>query len=82
MNKFAIATAVAAVLSASVGSANAASDDELAEIRSQLQGLIQRVDKLEQENATLKSENEGLKAQDDYLKAETRGLRKETAQQA
>jgi cell division protein FtsB len=82
VNKFAVATAVAAVLSASVGSANAASDDELAEIRSQLQGLIQRVDKLEQENTALKTENETLKAQDDYLKAETRGLRKETATQA
>jgi len=82
VNKFAVATAVAAVLSASMGSAHAASNDELADIRSQLQGLLQRVDKLEQENAALKSENENLKAQDDYLKAETRGLRKEAATQA
>lgn len=82
MNKLAVATAVAAVLSASMGNARAASNDELADIRSQLQGLLQRVDKLEQENAALKSENENLKAQDDYLKAETRGLRKETATQA
>ncbi len=53
--------------------------DELAQIREQLQALIQRVDKLEQQNDALKSENENLKAQDEYLKAETRGLRKESA---
>jgi hypothetical protein len=58
----------------------------LAEIREQLQGLMQRVDKLEQENKDLKSENAELKAQSeeakaqgDYLKAETRGLRKDAA---
>jgi hypothetical protein len=78
VNKFLIATAVAAALAGPVG-ANAASDDELGEIRSQLQGLMQRVDKLEQENSALKSENESLKAQDDYLKAETKGLRKDSA---
>lgn len=88
MNKFAVATAVAAVLSASIGSVNAASNDELADIRSQLQGLLQRVDKLEQENSALKSENqslkaqgEELKAQDDYLKGEARNMRKEVATQ-
>ncbi len=80
MNKFVIATAVAAVL-ASTG-AKAASNDELSEIRSQLQALMQRVDKLEQQNSTLKTENEALKAQDDYLKAEARGLRKESATHA
>jgi hypothetical protein len=75
-----IATAVAAALSYVPAGANAAaSPDELTQIREQLQGLIQRVDKLEQENTSLKSENETLKAQDDYLKSETRGLRKESA---
>ena len=83
MKNMLIATAVAAALSYLPAGANAAaSPDEVAQIREQLQGLIQRVDKLEQENSTLKSENETLKAQDEYLKAETRGLRKESATQA
>jgi len=80
MSKCVLAIAVAAVLSSSV--VEAASSDELAEIRAQLQALVQRVDKLEEENTTLKAENETLKAQDDYLKAETRGLRKEAATHA
>lgn len=80
MKNMLIATAVAAALSYLPAGVNAAaSPEEIAQIREQLQGLIQRVDKLEQENATLKSENENLKAQDDYLKAETRGLRKDSA---
>ncbi|HEY5808119.1 MAG TPA: putative porin [Povalibacter sp.] len=73
-----IATAVAAALSLPVG-AMAASSDELAQIREQLQGLMQRVDKLENENTVLKTENETLKSQTDYLKAETKGLRKDAA---
>jgi cell division protein FtsB len=84
-----IAAAVAAALSQLPAAAQAASSDDLAQIREQLQGLMQRVDKLEQENQTLKSENqelksqgEDLKAQGDYLKSETRGLRKENAQQS
>jgi hypothetical protein len=66
--------------------AQAATSDDVAQIREQLQGLMQRVDKLEQENQTLKSENEQLKAdgeklkaEGDYLKAETKGLRKDAA---
>jgi opacity protein-like surface antigen len=78
MKNLVIATALAAALAAPLA-ASAASNDELAEIRSQLQSLMQRVDKLEQENSELKSENDTLKAQGDYLKAETRGLRKESA---
>jgi uncharacterized protein (UPF0335 family) len=84
-----IAAAVAAALSQLPAAAQAASPNDLAEIREQLQGLMQRVDKLEQENqalqtenAELKSQGEDLKAQSDYLKAETKGLRKENAQQA
>lgn len=84
-----IAAAAAAALSQLPAAAQAASPNDLAEIRAQLQGLMQRVDKLEQENQALKSENEqlktqgeDLKAQSDYLKAETRGLRKENAQQS
>lgn len=80
-----IAAAVAAALTAPVG-AQAATSDDLAQIRAQLQGLMQRVDKLEQENHTLKGENEQLradgeklKAEGDYLKAETKGLRKDAA---
>jgi cell division protein FtsB len=80
-----IAAAVAAALQLPAG-AQAATSDDLAQIRQQLQGLMQRVDKLEQENQTLKSENEQLKAdgeklkaEGDYLKAETKGLRKDAA---
>jgi hypothetical protein len=84
-----IAAAVAAALSQMPAGAEAASPNDLAEIREQLQGLMNRVDRLEQENQALKSENAGLKAQGeelkaqgDYLKTETRGLRKENAVQA
>ena len=89
MKNLMIAAAVAAALSQLPAAAQAASPNDLAEIREQLQGLMQRVDKLEQENQALKSENEQLKsqgetlqAQSDYLKAETKGLRKENAQQS
>src|SRR5688500_7434764 len=69
-----LAAAVAAALS--LGSAaHAASNDELAQIRSQLQSLMQRVDKLEAENSTLKSEN-------DQLKARTEQVSKQVAQTA
>jgi hypothetical protein len=84
-----IAAAVAAALSQLPAAAQAASPNDLAEIREQLQGLMQRVDRLEQENQSLKTENaalksqgEELKAQGDYLRAEAKGLRKENAQQA
>ena len=89
MKNLLIAAAVAAALSQLPAAAQAASPNDLAEIREQLQGLMQRVDKLEQENQTLRTENaelksqgEGLKADSEYLKAETRGLRKENAQQS
>ena len=89
MKNLLIASAVAAALYMPVSAQAAAptSANDLAQIREQLQGLMQRVDKLEQENTTLKSENEALKsdqenfkAQDDYLKSETKGLRKDAAQ--
>jgi hypothetical protein len=70
---------MATLLSTTAVTASAAENDEIAQIREQLQALIQRVDRLEQENVALKAENENLKAQDDYLKTETRGLRKESA---
>ena len=54
MNPRVLATAAAAVLAAQIGVADAATNDEIAEIRSQLQNLLQRVDKLEQENTELK----------------------------
>jgi hypothetical protein len=74
-----IAAAVAAALSQLPAGAQAASPDDLAQIREQLQGLMQRVDRLEQENQALKSENEKLQAEGDYLKAETKSLRKDAA---
>lgn len=66
-----LAAAVAAALSfgslAHAQSNQATSSDEFAQIRSQLQSLIQRVDRLESENATLKAENGQLKAQTDQI---------------
>ena len=88
MKNLLIASAVAAALYLPVGAyaAAPANSNDLAQIREQLQGLIQRVDKLEQENNSLKSENETLKSQSEkleadgaYLKAETKGLRKDSA---
>lgn len=80
--KSVLAAAMAVVLSGVAAPLHAATNDDLAQIREQLQSLMQRVDKLEEENTALKAENENLKAQDDYLKAETRGLRKESATHA
>jgi hypothetical protein len=76
-----ILTAVTATLSCLpiTGSAQTNSS-ELAEIREQLQALMRRVDKLEQENSSLKAENDTLKSQTDYLRAETKGLRKHAAE--
>jgi hypothetical protein len=68
-----LAAAVAAALSLS-SSVHAATDDELAQIRSQLQNLLQRVDKLEAENNSLKSEN-------DQLRSQTEQVGKQLAQQ-
>ncbi len=62
-----IAAAVAAALSQLPAGAEAASPNDLAEIREQLQGLMQRVDRLEQENQALKTENAELKAQGEEL---------------
>jgi hypothetical protein len=77
-----IATAVAAALSYLPAGAMAAGADDLAQIREQLQTLMQRVDKLEEENTELKTENDSLKSQTDYLKSETKGLRKDAANAA
>jgi hypothetical protein len=84
VNPRVIATAFATLtlLAAQVETAGATSSDEIAEIRAQLLSLLQRVDKLEQENAALKAQNQQLRAQGDYLKAETRGLRQDSATQA
>lgn len=85
MKNMLIATAVAATLylpmgtHAAAAAASTSNAGELAQIRQQLQSLIQRVDKLEQENTQLKSENDNLKAQGDSLKAETKDLRKDAA---
>lgn len=63
MNKlWVVVTAASAVLW--LGRAEAAVDEELAEIRTQLQQLLQRVDKLEQENAALKAQNQALEARE------------------
>ena len=89
MKNLILAAAVATALSTVSVEAGAASQNELGQIREQLEALMQRVDKLEQENTQLKAENETLKATDeklqeqgDYLKSEARAARKEVAQQA
>ncbi len=90
MKNIVLAAAVATALSSvPLGAFAASPNSDVAQIREQLEGLMKRVDKLEQENTQLKQENESLKsadeklqANDEYLKSEARGLRKETAQQA
>ncbi|MFC4312231.1 putative porin [Steroidobacter flavus] len=90
MKNIVLAAAIATALSSvPMGAFAASPNSDVAQIREQLEGLMKRVDKLEQENTELKQENEALKAtdeklqaNDDYLKTEARGLRKETAQQA
>lgn len=66
-----LAAALAAALSlgsaAHSASDRAASNDELAQIRSQLQNLLQRVDKLEAENDTLEAENRQLKSRTEQV---------------
>jgi hypothetical protein len=54
-----LAVAAAAAVWASTA-AYGASSDEIAQIREQLQGLMQRVDRLEQENQALKVQNRNL----------------------
>lgn len=49
------------------GMAQADSSEELAQIRSQLQSLVERVDRLEAENHTLKAENEQLKSRSEQV---------------
>lgn len=74
---------VLAVMALSYAAAGAAQGAEttgdLAQIREQLQSVLERVDRLEQQNQALQLENERLKVRDEYLKAEARGLRKESA---
>jgi hypothetical protein len=60
VKKFATLAALAAM---SIGVADAASNEDLAEIRAQLHALIERVDRLEDENTALRRENETLKAE-------------------
>jgi hypothetical protein len=85
-NLLAAAVLVSAFSSATAAAQGAPPTGELAQIRAQLEGLLQRVDRLEQQNASLAAENAELKAaseQEDaereYLKAQTQDLRKESA---
>lgn len=69
-----------------MGSAAASTAEELAEIRAELQSLIQRVDRLEQENVALQAENAALKSrigrQVDDLRADARVQRMEPTQRS
>ena len=62
--------------------AMAASSEELTDIRNQLRSLMERVDRLEQENAALRARNETLQGQDDHLKSDMRSVREQPAAQA
>ncbi len=87
MKNLLTAVAVASVLtSASAVAQTGAPASEISLIRQQLEVLLQRVDRLEQQNATLATENAELKAASDegdaereYLKSQTQDLRKESA---
>lgn len=74
----ALAVAIAMLAFPLAGRA-AQSSDEMAEIRAQLRGLMQRVEKLEQDNVVLKSENASLKAQGESWAAQPAGLVKVAA---
>jgi hypothetical protein len=63
VNKLSRVLAIAVAMLSFVPAVQAAQGDDLAEIRAQLRGLMQRVDKLEQDNVVLKAENASLKAQ-------------------
>lgn len=85
-NLLAAAVLVSGLSSAAAGAQAATPSGDLAQIRAQLEGLLQRVDRLEQQNSTLAAENAELKAataQDEaereYLKAQTQDLRKDSA---
>lgn len=85
-NHLITAAIVSALTSLSVGAQAATPPEELSQIREQLQGLLQRVDRLEQQNAALTAENTQLKAateqeeaEREYLKSQTRELREESA---
>lgn len=78
--KTAVMSLIAVSSLAAAGMAEGAErSQELAEIRAQLEALIERVDRLEAENTVLKAENAKLQARDDALKAEERGLRQDAA---
>ncbi len=85
-NLLAASVLVSVLTSAPAWAQAAAPSGELSQIRAQLEGLLQRVDRLEQQNAALAAENTELKAateQDnaerEYLKAQTQDLRKDSA---
>jgi uncharacterized protein (UPF0335 family) len=85
-NLLAAAVLVSAISSGTAAAQGASPTGELAQIRAQLEGLLQRVDRLEQQNTALTAENAELKAaaekdgaERDYLKAQTQDLRKDSA---
>ena len=59
----------------------AASSEELTEIRSQLRNLMERVERLEQENDVLRERSEALQAKGEAPKSVTSGPREESAAQ-
>ena len=69
---YAVAAAIAVLVFPVAGRAQ--SSNELAEIRAQLRGLMQRVEKLEQDNVTLKAENASLREQSASWQVQPAGL--------
>jgi hypothetical protein len=73
VNKLLRAVAIAAAMLSFIPAVQAAQDDGLAEIRAQLRGLMQRVEKLEQDNVVLKAENASLKVQGEVWRTQSEG---------
>jgi len=63
VNKLLRALVITMAMMSFMPAVQAAQGDELAEIRAQLRGLMQRVEKLEEDNVVLKAENATLKVQ-------------------
>jgi hypothetical protein len=73
VNKLLRAVAIAAAMLSFIPAVQAAQDDGLTEIRAQLRGLMQRVEKLEQDNVVLKAENASLKVQAEVWRTQSEG---------
>lgn len=77
-----LVVALGAVLFIFHSPVTAASSEELRDIRNQLRNLLERVDRLEQENAALRTRNETPQRQDEHLNSDTHSAHDQSAAQA